>query len=82
MTSSKGCVNSSNFEVIESEAATIEFTEVLNFNDPNSITITIEDGIGDYRYKLDDGPLQMSNFFNYVTLGYHTITVVDLNGCR
>jgi gliding motility-associated-like protein len=24
----------------------------------------------------------MSNFFNYVTLGYHTITVVDLNGCR
>ena len=82
VTSSKGCVNSSNFEVIESEAATIEFTKVLNFNDPNSITITIEDGIGDYRYKLDDGPLQMSNFFNYVTLGYHTITVVDLNGCR
>jgi len=82
VTTAKGCVNSSNFEVIISEAATIEFTEVLNFTDPNSITVTIEDGIGDYRYQLDNGPLQTSNFFNNVTLGYHTITVVDLNGCR
>ena len=82
VTTAKGCVNSSNFEVIISEAATIEFTEELNFSDPNSITVTIEDGIGDYRYKLDNGPLQVSNFFNYVPLGYHTITVVDLNGCR
>ena len=81
VTTPKRCVNSSNFEVIISEAASIEFTEVLNFTDPNSITITIEDGIGDYRYQLDNGPLQVSNFFNYVTLGYHTITVVDLNGC-
>jgi gliding motility-associated-like protein len=82
VTTAKGCMNSTNFEVIISEAATIEFTEVLNFTDPNSITVTIEDGIGDYRYQLDNGPLQTSNFFNNVTLGYHTITVVDLNGCR
>ena len=82
VTTAKGCVNSSNFEVIISEAATIEFTEVLNFTDPNSITVNLDDGIGDYRFKLDNGPLQVSNFFNYVTLGYHTITVVDLNGCR
>ena len=82
VTTSKGCVNSSNFEVIISEAASIEFTEILNFTDPNSITVSISNGIGDYRYKLDNGPLQNSNFFNYVTLGHHTITVVDLNGCR
>ena len=82
VTTSKGCVNSSNFDVIVSEAATIEFTEVFNFSDPNSITVTIENGIGDYRYKLDNGPLQTSNIFNNVTLGYHTVTVVDLNGCR
>ena len=82
VTTAKGCVNSSNFEVIISEAATIEFTEVLNFTDPNSITVAIDDGIGDYQYQLDNGPLQVSNFFNYVPLGYHTITVVDLNGCR
>ena len=81
VTTLKGCVNSSIFEVIVSEAATFEFTEVLNFSDPNSITVTIRSGIGDYRYQLDNGPLQTSNFFNYVTLGYHTITVVDLNGC-
>lgn len=82
VTTAKGCMNSSNFEVIISEAATIEFTEVLNFTDPNSITVTIDNGIGDYRYQLDNGPLQTSNIFNYVTFGYHTITVVDLNGCR
>lgn len=82
VTTSKGCVNSSNFEVIISEAARIEFTETFNFSDPNSITVTIEDGIGDYRYKLDNGPLQTSNVFNNVTLGHHTVTVVDLNGCR
>ena len=80
VTTAKGCVNSSDFEVIESEAATIEFTEVLNFTDPNSITVIVK-GIGEYRYKLDDNSLQTSNFFNYVTLGYHTITVLDLNGC-
>jgi gliding motility-associated-like protein len=81
VTTAKGCVNSSDFEVIISEAANIEFTEVLNFNDPNSITVMVQ-GIGNYQYKLDDGTLQTSNFFNYVTLGYHTITVVDLNGCQ
>jgi len=82
VTTSKGCVNSSNFDVSVSEAATIEFTEVFNFSNPNSITVTIEEGIGDYRYKLDNGPLQTSNFFDNVTLGYHKVTVVDLNGCR
>jgi len=81
VTTPNGCSDTSNFEVLISEAATIEFTEVLNFTDPNSITITVN-GIGDYRYKLDNGPLQISNFFNFVTLGYHTITVVDLNGCK
>jgi gliding motility-associated-like protein len=82
VTTSKGCVNSSNFKVIISEAATIEFTETSNFSDPNSITVTIKDGIGDYQYKLDNGPLQNSNVFNNVTLGHHMVTVVDLNGCR
>jgi len=80
VTTPKGCVTSSSFEANVSGAAMIEFTEVLNFTDPNSITVMVK-GVGDYQYKLDDNPLQTSNFFNYVTLGYHTITVVDLNGC-
>ena len=68
------------FNVIESEQATIEFTETIDFSDPNNITITVS-GIGDYLYVLDDGPPQESNVFYNVTLGYHTITVIDRNGC-
>ena len=64
----------------ESEAANIEFTETVDFSDPNNITITVS-GIGDYLYQLDDFEPQESNIFENVGLGYHTITVIDLNGC-
>ena len=80
VTSPKGCITSSSFEASVSGAAEIEFTEVLNFTDPNSITVMVK-GMGNYQYKLDNRPLQTSNFFDYVTLGYHTVTVLDLNGC-
>ncbi|WP_241492543.1 T9SS type B sorting domain-containing protein [Lacinutrix himadriensis] len=80
VTSDFGCPTSATFNVIESEQATIEFTEQVDFSDPNNITVTIS-GIGDYFYILDNGPAQESNFFNNVTLGPHTITVLDANGC-
>ncbi|MEM5564275.1 choice-of-anchor L domain-containing protein [Psychroserpens sp. AS72] len=80
VTSEYGCETTSVFNVTESEAATIDFTETLDFSDPNNITITIS-GIGNYLYQLDDFPPQESNFFDNVSLGYHTITIIDLNGC-
>jgi gliding motility-associated-like protein len=80
VTSLFGCPTSATFNVIESEQATIEFTEQVDFSDPNNITVTIS-GIGDYFYILDNGPAQESNFFNNVTLGPHIITVLDANGC-
>lgn len=80
VTSEFGCATTSTFEVIESASATIELTETVDFSDPNNITITIS-GIGNYQYILDDGEPQDSNTFENVTLGYHTITVIDLNGC-
>ena len=80
VTSPFGCETTEVFNVIESEQATIEFTETIDFSDPNNITITVS-GIGDYWYVLDDGPPQESNVFYNVTLGYHTITVIDRNGC-
>ncbi|MBA6153023.1 T9SS type B sorting domain-containing protein [Gelidibacter maritimus] len=80
ITSSFGCQSTQEFQVIASEAASIDATETVDFSDPNNITITIS-GIGNYRYVLDDGPPQESNVFNNVTLGYHTITIIDLNGC-
>ena len=80
VTSEFNCTTTSTFNVIESESATIDFVETVNFSDPNNITITIT-GIGNYLYILDDGEPQESNFFENVTLGYHTITIIDLYGC-
>ena len=75
-----GCKTTEVFEVIESQAANIEFTEVMDFSDPNNITVTVK-GIGNYLYQIDDQEPQESNFFENVALGYHTLTIIDLNGC-
>lgn len=80
VTSELGCATVINFSVSESESAAIEFIEVLDFSDPNNITITVN-GIGNYLYQLDNNPPQTSNIFENVTLGYHTLTVIDVNGC-
>jgi len=80
VTSEFGCVTTSTFNVTESESATIELTETVDFSDPNNITVTVA-GIGNYLYILDDGEPQESNVFENVTLGLHTITIIDINGC-
>ncbi|GGG57320.1 hypothetical protein GCM10010976_30190 [Bizionia arctica] len=80
VTTANGCQTSSTFTVIESEQATIEFTETVDFSNPNNITVTIS-GIGNYLYTLDHGVPQESNVFYNVTLGLHTIEIIDLNGC-
>ncbi len=80
VTSMYGCETLSVFNVIESEPATIEVTETVDFSDPNNIKITIS-GIGNYQYMLDHSVPQDSNVFENVSLGYHTVTIIDLNGC-
>ncbi len=80
VTTAFGCETTVVFDVTESEQATIELTETVDFSDPNNITITIS-GIGNYLYVLDNGVPQESNIFENVSLGLHTITVIDLNGC-
>jgi gliding motility-associated-like protein len=80
ITTPYGCQSTAEFTVTESEPATIIFTEIVDFSDNNSITIEVE-GIGDYVYSLDGGEPQESNVFNNVSLGYHTVTIIDLNGC-
>ncbi|MGB6269867.1 MAG: T9SS type B sorting domain-containing protein, partial [Olleya sp.] len=81
VTTQFGCITSTTFTVSESEAATIEFTETVDFSDPNNITIEVS-GIGDYLYQFDDEEPQESNFFSNVPIGPHIITVIDLNGCN
>lgn len=80
VTSIHGCQTTSTFNVIESEQAIIEFTETVDFSNPNNITVTIS-GIGNYLYTLDHGVPQESNVFYNVSLGPHIIEIIDLNGC-
>lgn len=80
VTSDQGCTTTRVFTVSESETATIEITETVDFSDPNNITVTIS-GIGNYLYQLDDDDPQVSSVFENVSLGWHTITIIDLNGC-
>ena len=80
VTTPNGCSVTSIFNVIQSEPANIEVVETVDFSDPNNVTVTIS-GIGDYLYQLDDFEPQTSNLFENVGLGYHTLTIIDLNGC-
>jgi gliding motility-associated-like protein len=47
----------------------------------NQVVTVIATGTGDYLYQLDDGPFQESPVFEFVSLGTHSITVQDKNGC-
>ncbi|HUH29579.1 choice-of-anchor L domain-containing protein [Gelidibacter sp.] len=75
-----GCETTQVFNVIESESATIEFTETVDFSDPNNVTVTIG-GIGNYMYVLNDRDPQESNIFENVPIGPNLIKIIDLNGC-
>jgi gliding motility-associated-like protein len=50
------------------------------FSDNPTITI-IPNSPGNYLYQLDFGPQQTSNVFQNVSSGFHTVQVVDINGC-
>lgn len=89
VTSPFGCEATEVFTVSESESASITITESINFSDPNNVVVTIS-GIGNYLYQLEDHdysndfndfPPQLSNVFENVSLGPHTLTIIDLNGC-
>ncbi|MBC8753674.1 T9SS type B sorting domain-containing protein [Kordia sp. YSTF-M3] len=80
VTSAFGCSQTDSFTVNESELATIVEIDVVNFSDNNTITVTAT-GNGDYLYALDGGTPQVSNIFEFVGPGYHTVTVSDINGC-
>ncbi len=80
ITNEDGCENTSTFNVTESNSATIDVVETIDFSDPNNITVTVN-GIGNYLYQLNDGPFQSSNVFQNVPIGYNTITIIDQNGC-
>jgi gliding motility-associated-like protein len=82
VTNLNSCQFTKTFSVIESEQAEITLTSSVDFTDPNSITVDINNNrIGNYVYALDGGDSQTSNIFENVSFGNHTVTVRDLNGC-
>jgi gliding motility-associated-like protein len=80
VTNAFGCESTSTFTVTESNSATIDVVETIDFSDPNNITVTVS-GIGNYLFQLNDLPFQSSGVFNNVPIGYNTITIIDQNGC-
>ncbi|WP_299123979.1 choice-of-anchor L domain-containing protein [uncultured Winogradskyella sp.] len=80
ITNEFGCETTSTFNVTESESATIDVVETIDFSDPNNITVTVN-GIGNYLYQLDNFQPQESNVFYNVSMGYHTVRIIDVNGC-
>lgn len=59
---------------------TIKWEVSKAFGDNQTIKIVAYDE-SDYLYQLDDGVLQESPVFEQVSRGYHTIRVLDKNGC-
>jgi gliding motility-associated-like protein len=53
-------------------------TEAFSENQVITVAAT---GAGDYLYQLDDGPFQQSPIFEYLSPGYHSVTVQDITGC-
>ncbi|SFU37089.1 gliding motility-associated C-terminal domain-containing protein [Pustulibacterium marinum] len=80
VTSQYGCESTKYVEVIQSESPEITNIDVVSFSENNSITISVT-GTGSYLYILDDGEPQTSNVFENVHIGYHTVEVIDENGC-
>lgn len=85
VTNANGCSKSREILVQNSSEAIISDVIVTDATTgPNSIQIILDPkSIGDYVYALDyeDSYYQISNLFENVTMGFHTIYIKDLNGC-
>ncbi|WP_165396075.1 T9SS type B sorting domain-containing protein [Flavobacterium sp. J27] len=66
--------------VIEATLTDLEYTTTAAFSENQIITV-IANEAGNYLYQLDDGPLQESNVFEEVSMGSHSIRVIDTAGC-
>jgi gliding motility-associated-like protein len=72
--------------VAPSNVATIDSVITVDLVDNNTVTVNVSPTNNvntTYLYSLDapDGPFQESNYFEFVTGGFHTVYVYDINGC-
>jgi large repetitive protein len=75
------CEVTQSTEVIESAPPSLALTiNTQAFAGSHQIE-AVATGIGDYEYNIDNGPWQDSGLFDNVSIGTHTITARDKNGC-
>lgn len=66
--------------ILESQLQSFSYSVSGIFTENQSITINAFP-TGNYYYQLDNGALQESPVFENISIGNHTITVLDSNGC-
>jgi gliding motility-associated-like protein len=69
-----------NVTVFKPTLTSVTYTTTLAFDENQIITVLALEN-GDYLYQLDAGIFQTNNVFSNVASGFHTITVMDKNGC-
>ena len=74
------CVNSKTINVIFSKTPEINDVIIEDLQNDNRVTVITEID-SDFEYQLDDGDFQLSNTFNNVIPGEHTVTINDIKGC-
>lgn len=77
------CVSTSVSASITSTVPASSFIVVQSnyFSNNATLTANVVGGAGTFMFSLDSGPFQLSNVFNNVSSGNHTITVIDMQGC-
>ncbi len=75
-----GCSSTREIVVLPSNPATIIDISIVEASSNNSITVNVS-GQGDYQFALDSQIYNDNNVFTNIKAGFHTINVLDKNGC-
>ncbi|NCO64731.1 MAG: T9SS type B sorting domain-containing protein [Flavobacteriales bacterium] len=77
---SNGCSSSRDVIVNPSNTATIESIDIQQATSNNTVSVLVS-GEGNYQYALDTTIFNDNNLFTNVKPGFHTVYVLDTNGC-
>ncbi len=77
---SNGCSSSKDIIVNPSNRAVVSAIDVQQTSKNSTVTIAVS-GEGNYQYGLDTPIFQDDNSFNNVKPGFHTVYILDTNGC-
>lgn len=83
VTNAANCFKERTIIVKDSDIATVESFSVTDLSDNNTIIVYVQGNENEFEYSLDspNGPFQLSNRFEDVTPGVHTVYIRDLDRC-